>query len=132
LPINGANDSVHIASQSGLYSVRLIGSNGCSSISNSIATGLLNKQNVENEIEIYPNPSNGKFDFSLKQTTSTKVTISILDVEGKLVYTKVMTFRDQANGRYSINCDFLPNGNYVLSINDQHQVITKKITIIKN
>ena len=132
IPINGATDSVYIAQQTGSYSVSITGTNGCSTLSNSIATATNNYLSNDVEIVIYPNPSNGKFSLSFGQMNSESITIQIIDVTGKEVFTKVLGSKDQINGRFNINCDHLSAGTYLLKLNGQSGVINKKITVYKD
>jgi PKD repeat protein len=131
-PIDGATDSIHLANQTGAYTVALIGANGCTSISNNIFTGVQNLIATKADFEIYPNPNNGKFSFDLKQLSGSTINITITNLEGKLVYEKLLSLKDQVNGRFNINCEHLPSGNYIMFVKDQDYVLNKKITISKN
>ncbi len=131
LPIAGATEAIYIANQIGNYTVAVIGSNGCSAVSNTIATGLDKKISTETDFEIFPNPNQGKFSFSLKQLSRSTIIVNITDIEGKLVYEKVLGVKDQINGQFYINCEHLSSGNYIVSLKDQDRVLNKKITISK-
>jgi PKD repeat protein len=131
-PISGATDSVYVASQSGTYTVAVIGSNGCSAVSNSIVTGVNNIVSNNHDFEIYPNPNHGKFTFNYSVLSASTITINITDLAGKLVYEKVLGSKDQVNGQFNVNCEHLTSGNYLISVKDMERVFTKKITISKN
>ena len=130
--ILGATNSFYLANQTGAYSVAVIGSNGCSALSNSIATGIEAANAETNDWNIYPNPNTGKFTLEIGDVNSGIITISITTIEGSIVYEKLFGAKDQVNGLLSINCDYLSAGNYIISLKGQKHVQYKKITIAKN
>jgi hypothetical protein len=130
--ILGATNSFYLANQTGAYSVAVIGSNGCSALSNSIATGIEAANAETNDWNIYPNPNTGKFTLEIGDVNSGIITISITTIEGSIVYEKLFSAKDQVNGLLSINCDYLSAGNYIISLKGQKHVQYKKITIAKN
>lgn len=129
VPIAGATDSVYVASQVGSYTVAVVGNNGCTSASNSIVTGIENSFNMERLVDIYPNPSNGKFSLGFDKIISSEITLSIADLGGRIVYTHVLYPKDLNNGLFQVNCEHLAAGTYILSVKDQKRIVTMKITI---
>jgi hypothetical protein len=91
-------------------------STNCSGIVSS-STNILNQ-----EINIYPNPTKGKLFIS----TSDKITsISITNIIGKEVFSKI-NFNDN-----SIDLNSFKNGVYFVSINTNKGAVTKKIILTK-
>ena len=131
-PIDGATDSIYVANQTGAYTVAVIGANGCTAASNSILTGVEKLISSNADFEVYPNPNNGRFSFDFKQLSASTITITINDMQGKLVYEKSYSLKDQVNGRFNVNCEHLSSGTYIMSVKDQDRVLNKKITISKN
>lgn len=77
---------------------------------------------VENNIHIYPNPTNGIVKFMNVENT----TIEIYDIVGKKVITKTNN-----NSIESIDLSNLENGTYVVKIIAADSVVTKKIVLNK-
>jgi len=91
-------------------------STNCSGIISS-STNILNQ-----EINIYPNPTQGRLFIS----TSEKITsISITNIIGKEVFSQI-NFNDN-----SIDLNSFKNGVYFISINTNKGVVTKKIILTK-
>lgn len=131
-PIIGANDSIFVANQMGTYTVTTYGINGCTSVSNSLVTGLEQSTRIAEGIALYPNPSNGLFSVYVASANSTQTVVQISDMEGKLVFEKVFGTKDQLNGRFNVNCEHLPSGNYIFSLKAEDNVYNQTITINKN
>ena len=77
---------------------------------------------VFNSFKIYPNPTNGN---TLYFNFTKEVTIRMYNVLGKLIKTNKINSKNN-----KIDISALPKGIYLLKINSENQVITKKI--IKN
>jgi PKD repeat protein len=129
--ITGATGSYYVAENAGTYSAILTESNGCTSASNNLITNIKNIEIDNPQIEIFPNPSAGRFFFTYSNNRSNTLLVKIIDMEGKLVDEKLISSKDQNNGQYQMNCEHLPAGNYILTISTDKVVLNKKISITK-
>jgi len=106
------------APASGLYFVTVTDINGCSgsdTIMVFYTIGILNADESETSIEVYPNPSNGIFNMSIKNLVSEGVHINIIDLQGRIVKSENYVY---INGEYSNLYDIssLDSGIYILTI----------------
>ncbi|MES2593440.1 MAG: T9SS type A sorting domain-containing protein [Bacteroidota bacterium] len=89
-----------------------------------ITTGV-EELNGNEEIGVYPNPSQGRFELTIKNTPSVNGNLEIVNVLGEKV--QVVTNVNLAN--YSINISNQPKGVYFLNVNLNGKVYTKKIVV---
>jgi len=75
------------------------------------------------DVTIYPNPSNGKF--VIEANATTKQTIQIYDINGKVVLSQVI--HDKTN----IDISGLNEGVYNISIGSNEGIINKRLVIVK-
>lgn len=82
----------------------------------------------EGNLNIFPNPSNNylNLDFTMNQVSN--VTISMVDVAGKVVYNNALS-NLSGNQGLVINTSSLSNGIYTLSLRTNEGTITRKVTI---
>jgi Secretion system C-terminal sorting domain/PDZ domain len=75
---------------------------------------------------VYPNPTEGAFALSF-QSKPGPLTISITDVNGKVVYHEN---NDNTTGSYNHDIDLkgVPQGNYILSVNQGGKIYTQQIS----
>jgi len=110
-PINGATNQSYNAASNGEYAV-IITKNGCSDTSacmSVIGVGVV-ENNFDNELLLYPNPTNGSFSIDLGATYRT-VDISISDITGRLIRS------DKFSQEQIINLSIQePNGVYILTV----------------
>lgn len=76
----------------------------------------------KDDFQIYPNPSNGRFNILMKNNTP--VTIQVFDVSGRLVHTQ-----NDVNNETKIDLASFAKGNYVVVMERGSQKVTKKIII---
>ncbi len=78
-------------------------------------------------IAVYPNPSNGNFVFTLNTGNSVKGNLNVVDMNGKVVYTKPV----DASGFYSNQFDLsaLSKGLYAVQLRTTEGVASKNILI---
>ncbi|MBL4592569.1 MAG: T9SS type A sorting domain-containing protein [Flavobacteriales bacterium] len=90
--------------------------------------GLDKKELSINKLKFSPNPNDGKFDLSFKLNKKEPVLIKIFDVQGKEVYSEIIS---DFEGKYSNNIDISNNGEgiYILQIVQGEKVSTSKIVI---
>lgn len=84
---------------------------------------------VADQFAVYPNPSNGIFtiDFNAK---SSSAAYKVFNLEGKLIASsKINTMGGQV--KQQVNLSHLPNGTYVLQIENGQEVTSKKLIIRK-
>ncbi|PWN70593.1 hypothetical protein C1631_011585 [Chryseobacterium phosphatilyticum] len=76
----------------------------------------------KDEFQIYPNPSNGKFNVLMKKNTNTEV--QIFDIAGRLVHSQTGITNDTR-----IDLTQFAKGNYIMVFNTGTKKIAKKVII---
>jgi len=95
--------------------IRMVSASGTTSI---------NELKIENEeLNIYPNPNNGSFVIELNN--STKHTMQLYDVNGKLVLSQTI------NGKITIDASGIDDGVYNISIINNEAVVNKRLVIVR-
>jgi hypothetical protein len=95
-----------------------------------LTTNINNTISDDNDILIYPNPSNGDFKINYQIKQKGFVKISILSIEGKTIETLLSENKEQ--GSYSLNSTKnLDPGTYFVTIENNNNLVTKKIIILK-
>ena len=85
---------------------------------------------LEQLINIYPNPTQGIVKVELKNSTSTNdiYQLQLVDSHGKLVQKSNVDFKD---GFIIISLEDYPAGVYQLTLKNQHEVFNEKISLVK-
>jgi hypothetical protein len=80
-----------------------------------------------NDINMYPNPSEGPVTFSINGPENTPATIQVHDVTGRLVFNSAL----QVNGQTTAAYDFSQNGSglYIVTITSGNTIKTEKLII---
>ena len=82
----------------------------------------------ENNIKIYPNPSNGIFNLEISDAENSTYTVKVFDIIGVVVYTNTITGTTYLKEQIDISKN--AKGMYFLSIeSDNGSVISKRIII---
>jgi hypothetical protein len=85
---------------------------------------------ADTEVNIYPNPSGGALFISFMAEGEAQVSLRVMDMIGKLVYSQNTVSADGMNN-YELDLNHLPQGMYLLDITDGVNRITKKVAINK-
>jgi len=80
-------------------------------------------------VEVYPNPNNGSFSISFANAESANVNVQIIDIIGQVVYNENVNVGNGINSKM-INAN-LPEGVYILKLQQEEKIYTDKITIRK-
>ncbi len=90
--------------------------------------GMDKKELSINKLKFSPNPNDGKFDLSFKLNKKEPVQVKIFDVQGKEVYSEIVS---EFDGKYINNIDISDNGEgiYILQIVQGDKASTSKIVI---
>lgn len=81
-----------------------------------------------NDIDIFPNPTNGALFIDFKQLNNANADIKILDINGRLVFEKQSI---STTGAETLNLSFLENGIYMVNITSNKISFNEKIIISK-
>ena len=114
-PIAGANNINYTPTITGDYTVEVVFSNGCPTLSSPysfILTSII-IDNFNEEIELYPNPTSKSINLQLTNTYKT-IIVHVRDLSGKLMATKEYTNTKQFN----FEIDQSP-GIYIVEISNQ-------------
>ncbi len=117
----------------GIYTVGIIDANGCFELTeveiSEITTSIDNFE-LNNTLQIHPNPSTGIFTLSFDQETDKNIEVSIFDALGRRVYyqqfDKWSVYFEQL-----ITAENLSNGIYRIKITDGIQIGVKSLSISK-
>ncbi len=110
------------------YTVMGTDGNGCTNndtlsiIVENCITGINNVAN-QNNINIYPNPNNGTF--VIEPSNSTKQTMQMFDVNGKMLLSQPIT------DKTSIDASNLNEGVYNISLQSNEGVVNKRLVIVR-
>jgi len=124
---NETNSSIK-ASNIGIYTVQVTGSNGCSSDVSKGEYGLITAMEAAEpeSIGVSPNPFINLIRLDIPKSFGEKAQISLTDISGKFYIQKLAIIRQQ-----ELNLSFLPAGNYFLRIESLDQTQNKTIKITK-
>jgi hypothetical protein len=122
--VTGLGYVQHGSIPQGYYTKTLTGTLKNLSICDSIAhtTGINIPANTNN-INIYPNPSNGNF--IIESNSITKQTVQMYDINGRVVLTQTI------NGKTAIDASNLTGGVYTISIISDQCIVNRRIIITK-
>jgi hypothetical protein len=87
------------------------------------SAGIEQFANSNEQVNIYPNPNNGSF--VIEASNSTKQSMQVYDVNGKLVLNQTI------NGKTTIDANNLNEGVYNISLQSNEGVVNKRLVIVK-
>jgi hypothetical protein len=82
--------------------------------------------NEQNEVVIYPNPSQGSYIYIESRDDITDAAVTMYDIYGRIIKT---TPPKLLNSRFEINVSNLPTGKYILKVTGQKTSLTKQIVV---
>jgi len=132
LEIEGATFQSFTATESGDYGV-LININGCVNESEceyiDVSSSGLSESQSEFSLEIYPNPSSGIFTISLIDLSHSQVSITILDLSGKII-TQEKYQLNTTEFEIPMDVSNVESGVYFIKI-DAGKIITQRVVLTK-
>jgi hypothetical protein len=112
----------------GLYSVTVTDARGCTvSVVDILVPSQLGIEDLSNiEFEAYPNPSNGTLNVILGNVNGVNA-VSVTDLSGRIVYENNSAIEKS----FTIHLDNVSNGTYMLNVETEDNILTKRIVIKK-
>lgn len=83
------------------------------------------KNSSETSFDVFPNPTNGDYTIALKSQKKDWL-ISVYDSQGQLL--KQMPLHSE---RITMSSDYLPAGDYVVTLSSQNLFLSKKMVVVK-
>ncbi len=126
--IVGATNQTYTPAVSGIYLVRITDINGCvyeysKGYNFAVATGIT-ENSLENNINIYPNPTNGIVNIDASIYAGNNYEVTIFDVVGKLI--------SKVTNATFVDLSSFGNGMYVIKITSENAgSVTKRVSLIK-
>jgi hypothetical protein len=121
-----AYDFLGIAVPSGgAPDIGLVESNG----SQSTATGIFkfNNDGMEDELSVYPNPSDGRFNLYIGTSDINNSTIQVQDVSGRLVFSQ--THCSSESACVPVDISNKPNGIYIVVLQLKDRFLSQRIIV---
>lgn len=119
--IPNATNPTYVMTQTGSYTVRVTGANGCSAYSLPIVRTAIDVVALQGELSIYPNPLNtGNWTIEAGNDLL-GAKLEVLDNNGRLVYKSVITESK------SVIAEEFAKGVYWLKVSSEQNSITKKL-----
>jgi hypothetical protein len=120
------NDGTQSSASSQIFKVYLI--NG------SLGLDELNKQSVSSlQMQVYPNPNEGEFIIKYFLDEVSNVTISLMDMNGKLLEKEVLNHQNAGEQLFHKQIDgLMAGGTYLVSIQTDKETITQRIIVQRN
>jgi hypothetical protein len=84
----------------------------------------VNEVNANQNLSVYPNPTKGLFEISLTGNTDANLHLSVMDIQGKIVYE-----RSSISNKEVIDLGNVSKGIYLLKISGKETSINKKIIV---
>ncbi|MGB0978824.1 MAG: HYR domain-containing protein, partial [Croceimicrobium sp.] len=128
--IPGANTRDYTYSQSGNFQVEVSNTVGCFTYSAGFVVGTsgggIGLQELDlKQLEVYPNPSNGKFNIELNVDGIEDLNISLYSLDGRKVFEQQA--QTDHDGKVQVDVGHLPTANYFLYIRTTEQVAVRKM-----
>lgn len=97
-------------------------------ITNSTVTNTIEQETSFLDMNIFPNPSNGKFNVNITSDHNKTFKLEVLNTLGEKVYSSSEITKGQ---NHKINIEELPDGIYIIKATNSDQSVTKNIIINK-
>lgn len=126
---NGAATQTITGLTAGTYTVTVTDSKGCVQTSTVTVTSTVGVTEIENgSFTLFPNPSQGMVTLSMEGIATGDISMEIIDVTGKTVFTQNVLF-DGNKTNYNLDLSSLENGTYLINISMQEGTATRRIIL---
>lgn len=123
--ISGATGTTYVTDSSGVYTVLVSNTEGCTSLSDTIQINLSSSDvhsELASSIGLYPNPTRGLVILELSQLGETKV--EIYDIQGRQVLTRYTT-----DHRLELDLSGIAAGSYTVRVNTSKGEFTYSVVV---
>ncbi len=112
----------------GVYNVTVTDANGCTVANSYTVNSFVGMEELDaSTVNVYPNPSNGKFNIKFNMGMLDNLKVEVLDLAGRIVITKELT----SSPEMELDMSTSSEGTYILHISNDSSQITKRIVVKK-
>ncbi len=125
--IPGATDDLYVATESGMYTVEITDTHGCTAISESFDFMLINTDNIAGleEVIISPVPFNNVVQVQMNVVETMNLNLSVQNIHGQILLEKNLSLTGAELIRF--DTDQLASGVYLLVIQHEDDLMTRKL-----
>lgn len=122
------NIAQHTYSSGGSYTVSLVVSNACGTDSTSIviADVSIGENVLSQNLKLYPNPTNGILNLELDLDGSDNISIRIMDMSGKQVFTQSIHHKSESTSE-SFDISNLSKGIYMIEVSSGEETAIRRL-----
>ncbi len=127
---DGSTEQFLKVSETGRYSVKVTDANGCTAIDFIDITrlvGIEDAEALEGMLQVYPNPFQNSTNIKLSLPENAQVRMEIFDMTGKKIETLADSKFTSGDYQFEFNPKNAAKGIYMLQLQIDNQVITKKL-----
>ena len=84
-----------------------------------------------NQLEAFPNPFENNITLMINSNSTSNATINIIDIQGKIVHRAALQLLPGFNNYTINNLAELPNGTYIIQVNNNENIQTIKVNKLK-
>jgi hypothetical protein len=111
------------------YQLKQVDFDGNATLSNVVTIKV--GQNIDRNVEMYPNPANELVNIRINGDAGDVVTANLMDNTGKLVMTMIRTELNQYTEMFRFDVSAIPSGVYMVNIAVGNKVFTQKLLIME-
>lgn len=127
--IAGATDTIYIPTSTGNYAVEVTFLNGCKNTSAFYNVTQIGTEEFDlvQGFNVFPNPAERHIDILLQASASTKYSLQILDLAGRVMYAETIDVNAGEN-KIGINIGDFASGVYLINLSTNEKTVTRRFT----
>jgi len=86
---------------------------------------------IVEDLNVFPNPSKGEFTLTFENTENRDISLEVLDIQGRVVYSQAALESGFGSVRKEIDLGDLTSGFYLLRLSDGERIQGRKVQVVR-